>query len=315
MKFVVCSPHWLLLQILATRTVVVLYPAFLPFLVHFNQLGALHVLNLINQVPLRLQVISLSLLLEASHLFQVDGALLFVRKLFLLLLESPLELLVVRVQVVVERCNFLWTELYPVQFLQKHLGRNLSFFHYCINQVLVEWEFLENVEVFNPLLVDGWLRKPDFLVAFEHNLVPNWCRILNYFWQNWTLRHNRLFLVLKRGGISKCSFDISLIVLRHNSWHIDRVTAVCQQTTRPSTLYQSKSRLAIAPWQILLLLHQLFDKLVTTKSISCLQLAGYLTFLHHTEGSVAASWCISNAVLWLRTLVRKTTRRRGVFRY
>lgn len=83
--------------------------------------------------------------LKTSNFFQVDRTLLFVRKLPLFLLESPLELVVIRLQVAVERSNFLRTELYPVKFLEKSLRRNLSFFHDSVDQVLVQRIVLENV--------------------------------------------------------------------------------------------------------------------------------------------------------------------------
>lgn len=83
--------------------------------------------------------------LKTSNFFQVDRTLLFVRKLPLFLLESPLELVVIRLQVAVERSNFLRTELYPVKLLEKSLRRNLSFFHDSVDQVLVQRIVLENV--------------------------------------------------------------------------------------------------------------------------------------------------------------------------
>jgi len=85
------------------------------------------------------------LFLKTSNFFQVDWTLLFVRKLPLFLLESPLELVVIRLQVAVERSNFLRTELYPVKLLEKSLRRNLSFFHDSVDQVLVQRIVLENV--------------------------------------------------------------------------------------------------------------------------------------------------------------------------
>jgi len=85
------------------------------------------------------------LFLKTSNFFQVDRTLLFVRKLPLFLLESPLELVVIRLQVAVERSNFLRTELYPVKLLEKSLRRNLSFFHDSVDQVLVQRIVLENV--------------------------------------------------------------------------------------------------------------------------------------------------------------------------
>lgn len=83
--------------------------------------------------------------LKTSNFFQVDRTLLFVRKLPLFLLESPLELVVIRLQVAVERSNFLRTELYAVKLLEKSLRRNLSFFHDSVDQVLVQRIVLENV--------------------------------------------------------------------------------------------------------------------------------------------------------------------------
>jgi len=85
------------------------------------------------------------LFLKTSNFFQVDRTLLFVRKLPLFLLESPLELVVIRLQVAVERSNFLRTELYAVKLLEKSLRRNLSFFHDSVDQVLVQRIVLENV--------------------------------------------------------------------------------------------------------------------------------------------------------------------------
>ena len=65
--------------------------------------------------------------------------------------------------------------------------------------------------------------------------------------------------------------------------------------------------MAIAPRQVLLLLHELFDQLVAAESIGGLKFARpfRLAFLHDSNGGVAARRCIADAGLGLGPCVRK----------